>query len=209
MRFYDCKTAPSPRMVRIFIAEKSIELETVQIDLARGEHMSAEFARINPALDVPVLELDDGTCISQIDAICRYLEEVYPEPPLWGRTPAERGLVNMWNHQVMTNGFQAMAEAFRNATPGLANRALTGPHNYAQIPELAARGRQRMAHFFADMDAHLAASHYLVGDYLSISDLKLMALVDFAKWIKITLADTQVNLQRHYNEMSARPSAKV
>lgn len=209
MKFYDCATAPSPRRVRIFLAEKGIELETIQVDLAKGEQFSEEFKAINPLGEVPLLVLDDGTTISQVDAICRYLEEVYPETPLHGRTPVERAMVNASNHQLQMNGFTAGAEAFRNSTPGFKNRALPGPHNYSQIPELAHRGLQRLDHLFADLDAHLANSEFIVGDYYSIADITALCIIDFAKWVKKRIPEDCSNLQRWYDQVDSRPSAKA
>lgn len=209
MKFYDCATAPSPRRVRIFLAEKGIELETIQVDLAKGEQFSEEFKAINPLGEVPLLALDDGTTIGQVDAICRYLEEVYPETPLHGRTPVERAMVNASNHQLQMNGFTAGAEAFRNSTPGFKNRALPGPHNYSQIPELAHRGLQRLDHLFADLDAHLANSEFIVGDYYSIADITALCIIDFAKWVKKRIPEDCSNLQRWYDQVDSRPSAKA
>jgi len=209
MKFYDCATAPSPRRVRIFLAEKGIELETIQVDLAKGEQFSEEFKAINPLGEVPLLVLEDGTTISQVDAICRYLEEVYPETPLHGRTPVERAMVNASNHQLQMNGFTAGAEAFRNSTPGFKNRALPGPHNYSQIPELAHRGLQRLDHLFADLDAHLANSEFIVGDYYSIADITALCIIDFAKWVKKRIPEDCSNLQRWYDQVDSRPSAKA
>ena len=209
MRFYDCVTAPSPRRVRIFLAEKGVELETIQVDLAKGEQFSEEYKAINPLGEVPLLVLEDGTTISQVDAICRYLEEVYPETPLHGRTPVERAMVNASNHQLQMNGFTAGAEAFRNSTPGFKNRALPGPHNYSQIPELAHRGLQRLDHLFADLDAHLANSEFIVGDYYSIADITALCIIDFAKWVKKRIPEDCSNLQRWYDQVNSRPSAKA
>lgn len=209
MKFYDCTTAPSPRRVRIFMAEKGIEIETVQIDLANGEQFSEAFKAINPLCEVPLLVLDDGTSISQISAICRYLEEIYPDNPLLGRTPVERAVVESSNQQLQMNGFAAGAEAFRNATPGFKNRAMPGPHNYSQIPELAERGQQRLDNLFSDLEAHLANSEFIVGDYYSIADISALCVIDFAKWVKKRIPEDYSNLQRWYDQVSSRPSAKA
>ena len=209
MKFYDCTTAPSPRRVRIFMAEKGIEIDTVQIDLANGEQFSEEFKAINPLCEVPLLVLEDGTSISQISAICRYLEEIYPDNPLLGRTPVERAVVESSNQQLQMNGFAAGAEAFRNATPGFKNRAMPGPHNYSQIPELAERGQQRLDNLFSDLEAHLANSQYIVGDYYSIADISALCVVDFAKWVKKRIPEDYSNLQRWYDQVSSRPSSKA
>ena len=208
MKFYDCTTAPSPRRVRIFMAEKGIEIETIQIDLANGEQFSEAFKAINPLCEVPLLVLDDGTSISQISAICRYLEEIYPDNPLLGRTPVERAVVESSNQQLQMNGFAAGAEAFRNATPGFKNRAMPGPHNYSQIPELAERGQQRLDNLFSDLEAHLANSEFIVGDYYSIADISALCVIDFAKWVKKRIPEDYSNLQRWYDQVSSRPSAK-
>ena len=209
MKFYDCTTAPSPRRVRIFMAEKGIEIETIQIDLANGEQFSEAFKAINPLCEVPLLVLDDGTSISQISAICRYLEEIYPDNPLLGRTPVERAVVESSNQQLQMNGFAAAAEAFRNATPGFKNRAMPGPHNYSQIPELAERGQQRLDNLFSDLEAHLANSEFIVGDYYSSADMSALCVIDFAKWVKKRIPEDYSNLQRWYDQVSSRPSAKA
>ena len=209
MKFYDCTTAPSPRRVRIFMAEKGIEIETIQIDLANGEQFSEAFKAINPLCEVPLLVLDDGTSISQISAICRYLEEIYPDNPLLGRTPVERAVVESSNQQLQMNGFAAGAEAFRNATPGFKNRAMPGPHNYSQIAELAERGQQRLDNLFSDLEAHLANSEFIVGDYYSIADISALCVIDFAKWVKKRIPEDYSNLQRWYDQVSSRPSAKA
>lgn len=209
MKFYDYVKAPSPRRVRIFMAEKGIEIETVQVDLMTGEQMNADFSAKNPWLTVPVLELDDGTCISEIGACCRYLEETYPEPPLMGRDAKEKAVIEMWNHHMEADGFMAGSEALRNYAKGMKGRALTGPHNYEQIPELADRGKARLANFFGDLDARLGESKYIAGDDYTVADITALVTVDFAGWVKITPQDNQTNLKRWYDDVSGRPSAKA
>ena len=209
MKFYDYVKAPSPRRVRIFMAEKGIEIETVQVDLMTGEQMNADFSTKNPWLTVPVLELDDGTCISEIGACCRYLEEAYPEPPLMGRDAKEKAVIEMWNHHMEVDGFMAGSEALRNYAKGMKGRALTGPHNYEQIPDLAERGKMRLANFFGDLDARLGDSKYIAGDAYTVADITALVTVDFAGWVKITPQDSQANLKRWYEDVSGRPSAKA
>ena len=147
MKLYDCQTAPSPRRVRIFAAEKGIDLEKVEIDLRAGEQFSDEFRKINPDCVVPVLELDDGTRITEVMGICDYLESIEPEPGLIGRTPLARARVLEWNAKVEQQGLLAMADLLRNAAKGFRDRALTGATEYAQIPELAERGHRRVIEF--------------------------------------------------------------
>ncbi|MBT8089172.1 MAG: glutathione S-transferase [Gammaproteobacteria bacterium] len=207
MKFYDCRTAPSPRRVRVFLAEKGIDLETVQVDLGSGEQFSDAFRKINPDCVVPVLELDSGRCISEVLAICSYLEEVHPEPALLGNTAEERAVVLMWNAKVEQQGLLAMAEAFRNSSKALTNNALPGPDSYVQIPELAERGRTRVAKFMRNLDRHLADSQYVAGDFFSVADISAMVTIDFAAWIKIPVPDDAPNLARWYAQVSKRPSA--
>ena len=111
MKIYDFARAPSPRIVRIFMAEKGVEMKTIQVDLTSGEQMKPDFAAKNPWLTVPVIELDDGTCISEISACCRYLEEIHPDPLLLGCDAKDKALVEMWNHHMFQEGFMAVAEA--------------------------------------------------------------------------------------------------
>lgn len=207
MRFYDCKTAPSPRRVRVYLAEKGIEIETVQVDLGSGEQFSPAFRKINPDCVVPVLELEDGRCINEVIAICSYIEELNPEPPMFGCTPEDRAAVLMWNAKVEQQGLWAMADAFRNSTKGLINNALPGPDPYPQIPELAERGRIRVGRFFEKIDARLADNDYIAGNFYSIADISAMVVVDFAAWIKISLPEAADNLVRWYQSVSSRPSA--
>lgn len=209
MKFYDCKTAPSPRRVRIFLAEKGLDIETVQIDLRAGEQFSDAFRKVNPDCVVPALQLDDGSCISEALAICQYLEELYPNPPLFGRTPEERARSSMWNAKVEQQGLWAMADAFRNSAKGLADRAVTGPDAYPQIPELAERGRKRVQQFFRRLDDRLSETRHIAGDNYSIADISALVVVDFAQWIKIAPPDDARHLSRWYEEVSARPSAAV
>ena len=207
MRFYDCKTAPSPRRVRVFLAEKGIEIETVQVDLGAGEQFSEAFRKVNPDCVVPALELDDGNCISEVLAICQYIEEMHPEPALMGVTAEERARVSMWNAKVEQQGMWAMADAFRNSAKGLAGRAVTGLEAYPQIPELAERGRARVLQFFGRLDAHLGNNEFLAGESFSMADITALVFVDFARWIKIHVPDNASNLARWHVVVSKRPSA--
>ena len=207
LRFYDCKTAPSPRRVRIFIAEKGIEIETVQIDLGSGEQFSDTFRDINPDCVVPALQLDNGSCLSEVVAICHFLEAQYPAPALMGTTDDERARILMWNCKVEQQGLLAVADGFRNAAKGLKDRATTGPVSYAQIPELAERGRERVEQFFRRLDGQLADNEFIAGDNYSIADISAMVVVDFAARIKVALPEDSHNAQRWYESVSSRPSA--
>ncbi len=209
MKFYDCATAPSPRRVRIFAAEKGIDLPTVQVDLRNGEQFTDAFRAINPDCTVPALALDDGTVIADAVAICGYLEELHPDPPLLGTTAQERAVVTALNRQIERDGFFAAMEAFRNAAKGLKGRALPGPYDYEQIPELAERGRVRVEQFFRAMDARLADREFVAGSRFTIADISTLVLTELAGRAKLTPPEDCANLRRWYAAVSARPSAKA
>ncbi len=211
MKFYDCATAPSPRRVRMFIAEKGLtdDIETVEVNLRDQEQLGDAFRAINPYCTVPVLELDDSTRLHSTAGCCRYLEEAYPEPPLMGRTTVERAIVADLEWRMEIDGFLAAGEALRNAAKRLENRAIVGPDDYAQIPELAERGRQRVVCFLQRLDNILADRDYVAGDVFSIADITAFCTVDFAKWTKVDVPDDAANLQRWFASVSERPSAAL
>lgn len=209
MKFYDCSTAPSPRRVRIFLAEKGIAVPTVQVDLRNGEHLGATFRAINPDCTVPALVLDSGVTITDAVAICQYFEEVQPNPPLIGALAEERAVAIAWTRRIERDGFYAVMEAFRNSTPGLKGRAVPGPHDYAQIPALAERGRERVLHFFAWLDAHLERRAFVASEHYSIADITAQITVEFAKWAKLPIPTSRPHLARWFASVSARPCAKA
>jgi glutathione S-transferase len=209
MLLYDCVTAPSPRRVRIFLAEKGISVPTRQVDLRAGEQFGNIFRSINSEVTVPVLELDENVRISDIIGICRYFEEIAPTPALFGRTPVDKALVEAWQRWSDREGFYATMDAFRNSTPGLKERALPGPDNYSQCEELATRSRLRIISFFARLDKELAKKEFLAGDAFSIADITAMVSVDFAAWIKIVPPSQHSHLNRWLGIVRARSSASA
>src|SRR5215510_4685653 len=202
-----CATAPSPRRVRIFLAEKGLTVPTVQVDLRNGEQFTPAFRSLNPDCMVPVLELDSGAAITDIIAICRYFEELHPDPPLMGRSAEERAVIESWLRRIEWDGIYAAQEAFRNATPGLKGRALPGPVSLEQIPALAERGRLRLQHFFAWLDTRLADNEFVCGPHFTIADISGMVAVDFSAWAKLRPPEHLAHLQRWYKDVSMRPSA--
>ena len=209
MKFYDCATAPSPRRVRIFLAEKGLAVPTIQVDLRSGEHLKPAFRSINPDATVPALALDTGAVITDAVAICHYLEELHPDPPLIGATPQERAITIAWNRRIERDGFYAAMEAFRNATPGLKGRAIPGPDDYEQIPALAERGRRRVLRFFAWMNEHLAEREFVAGPRYSIADITTQITLEFARWAKLAVPDNCPRLAQWFAAVSSRPSAKA
>lgn len=205
MKFYDCSTAPSPRRVRIFIAEKGLDIPVVQVDLRSREQLGDAFRKINPHVTVPVLELDDGTRLLDSNSISLYLDETFPEPNLMGRDAKEKAVISGWNRVAEWDGLAAGAEALRNHAAGMKGRALTGPVDYEQIPELAVRGRQRAQHFLVELNNRFGESEYLAGERFTIADITAAVTVDFYKWIKVEIPDDANALRRWYDQVSARP----
>jgi glutathione S-transferase len=209
MKFYDCATAPSPRRVRIFLAEKGLTVPTVQVDLRNGDQFTPAFRALNPDCMVPVLELDSGVAVTDVIAICRYLEDLHPDPRLMGRSAEERAVIESWLRRIEWDGIYAVQEAFRNDAPGLKGRALPGPVSLEQIPALVERGRLRVQHFFAWLDAQLADNEFVCGPQFTIADISGMVAVDFSARAKLGPPEHLRHLQRWHKDVSARPSAKA
>jgi len=203
---YDCATAPSPRRARILLAEKGVAHETVQVDLRGGEQLGQAYRRINPHCTVPALQTGEGLLLTDNAAIAAWLEARFPDPPLLGTTPAEKAEIASWNWRIEFEGLQAIAEALRNGSPAMANRALPGPVDYAQIPELAERGRARVLRFFAALNERLAGREFVAADRFSLADINAVVAVDFARIIKIKPGDEHPQLQRWRTAMGQRPS---
>jgi glutathione S-transferase len=204
--FYDCATAPNPRRARLFLAEKGVLHETVQVDLRSGEQLGDAYRQLNPQCTVPALRLDSGLTLTDNAAIAAYLEAQYPEPPLMGRTPQEKAEIASLNWRMEFEGLMPIAEALRNSSPGMVDRALPGPVNYAQIPELAQRGLARAQRFFDSLDALLARRRYVAGEVFSVADITAVVAVDFARIIKLKPDERHPNLQRWRALLAERPS---
>lgn len=203
---YDCSTAPSPRRARILLAEKGVRHETVQVDLRAGEQLGEAFRRINPQCTVPALRTEEGTVLADNAAIAAYLEARFPEPPLFGVTPLEKAEIASWGWRAEFEGLLAIAEAMRNSSPAMANRALPGPVNYAQVPELAQRGLARLQQFFATLNERLAGRDYVAGDRFSVADITAVVAVDFARIVKVKPVEQHPEVARWRAAMAARPA---
>ena len=206
---YDCATAPSPRRARLLLAEKGIAHETVQVDLRNNEQLGEAFRKINPQCTVPVLRTDDRLLLTDNAGIAAYLEARYPAPPLLGRTPAEKAEVASWNWRVEFEGLLPIAEAMRNTAPSLANRALPGPMNHAQIPELAQRGLARLQQFLVTLNERLAEREFIATDRFSIADLTAVVAVDFARVVKVRPGEQHPHLLRWRARMAERPAMSL
>ena len=193
------------------MAEKGIEgVEIIQIDLGDNrENVGEEYRSINPSCTVPALVLEDGTLISESVAICRYFEEIQPNPPLMGRDAKEKALVEMWQRQVELQGYTPAGEAFRNYNKRFAGRALAGNDSYEQIPELVTRSRTRVERFFNLLNDHMESRKFIASDVFSIADITAYVMVDFAGWSKMGIAESQTHLKRWYDSIKARPSSNA
>lgn len=209
MHFYDCQTAPSPRRVRMFIAEKGMEIPRTEVDLRSGEQLKEPFLKVNPAATVPVLTTDDGTHLVTTAGCRAYLESVQPNPPLLGRTDTEKGVVADRIAAIESDGFMAVAECLRNTAKGMKDRALTGPVNYAQIPELGERGRTRATHFFSRLDAMIGEHPFVAGDAFTAADIDAFIFCEFSRWIKIEIPAELASLQRWLKAVGQRKSASL
>ena len=203
---YDCATAPSPRRARIFLAEKGIDYDTVQVDLRSGEQMGEAFRRVNPQCTVPALRTDHGLVLTDNAAIAAYLEARFPEPPLMGVTPDEKAEIASWNWRMEFEGLLAVAEALRNSAPAMANRALPGAVDFAQIPQLAERGLARVDQFFALLNERLAGREFIATDRFSVADITAVVAVDFARIVKRKPGEQHTELLRWRAGMAGRPS---
>ncbi len=209
LTLYDCATAPSPRRARILLAEKGVAHDTVQVDLRSGEHLGAAYRAVNPQCTVPALRTDDGLLLTDNAAITAWLEARFPQPPLLGSTPQEKAAIASWNWRMEFDGLLAVAEALRNSAPAMANRALPGPIDYAQIPALAQRGLARTQQFFGMLDERLAGREFIAADHFSIADITAVVTVDFARVVKIRPDERHPHLQRWRAAMSQRPSMSL
>ena len=206
---YDCATAPSPRRARIFLAEKGVPHGTVQVDLRSGEQMGEAFRRVNPQCTVPALRTEHGLVLTDNAGIAAYLEARFPDPPLLGATPEEKAEVASWNWRMEFEGLLAVAEAFRNGSPAMANRALPGPQDHPQIPALAERGLVRTQQFFDMLNERLAGREFIATDRFSIADITAVVAVDFARVVKARITEAHPYLMRWRAAMAERPSMSL
>ena len=203
MKLYDGGRAPNPRRVRIYLAEKGIDVPTEQVDLGALAQKSPAFTAINPLQRVPVLLLDDGTILSESIAICRYFEMLHPEPPLFGVGPKDAAIVEMWQRRVELHLLFPVAHVFRNSHPAMVKMEVP------QVPAWAEANKPRVAEFLEIVDKELAGRPFIAGDRYTVADITGLCAVDFMKPAKLAVPDHLTHLKRLHAEVSARPSAKA
>ncbi|PPR16492.1 MAG: hypothetical protein CFH33_00635 [Alphaproteobacteria bacterium MarineAlpha9_Bin3] len=209
MKIYEFRRAPNPRRVQMFLVEKNIDIEYVQVNVRNGENRESEYLAINPKSGVPALQLDNGNVISESMAICRYFDAIQPEPFIFGNSPEERGLVEMWNRKIEIEGMNPVGECLRNSSDAFKDKAVPDPRVTKQIPELAERGKMLGNRFLGDIDKKLSESKYVTGENFSMADINLYVFLDFASWIKVIPNDEHQNLLKWKELVSKRESAKV
>jgi glutathione S-transferase len=202
MKIFETRTAPSPRRVRIFLTEKNIPMEYVQLDIEKGENLSPQIRAKNPIGKIPILQLDDGVCISEAASICRYFEEIQPEPSLMGTTPLEKAQIDMWQRQVEMYLFMQVGMCFQHSTAYFKDR-MTPIKEYGEV------AGKNAVDFLKILDQRLGESKFIAGETFSIADITALCAIDFARVVKLKIADEQQNLQRWYQSVSSRPSAKA
>ncbi len=201
MKLFDGGKAPNPRRVRVFLAEKGIEVPLVPVDMGAMGHRAPEVADRNPLLRLPVLELDDGTVITESVAICRYFEEVQPQPPLFGAGALGRARVEEWQRRMELNLLMPVAQAFRHTHPAMAGWEVP------QIAEWGEANRPKALVFLSLLDRELAGREFAAGDAYSIADITGMIAVDFMKPARIAVPEELAHVRRWYAALRARPSA--
>lgn len=203
MKLYTFDPAPNPQRLTLFMKYKGIEIETHQVDWAKEEHLSDEYRAIVPDGTVPSLVLDDGTVLSEVVGICTYLEALYPEKPMMGTSALEKAQVISWDHKLFNMVFIAIAEALRNATPAFADRALPGPLNVPQIPDLVTRGKMRLNYAWEALDKTVPSQGFLAGAALSLADIDMMVCAGFSGWVKCAPPEELTRLHAYLRRVGA------
>ena len=203
MKLFDGGRAPNPRRVRIFLAEKGIAVPLVTVDMGAMEHRGANVTARNPLQRLPVLELDDGTVLCESVAICRYFEELHPEPVLFGRGALGRAQVEMWQRRLEFNLFLPVGQAFRHVHPAMKEWEVP------QVPEWGEANKPKALDFLVLLDAELALREFAAGDTFSIADITGLVAIDFMKPARISVPPELANVVRWHRALTARPSASA
>ena len=203
MKLYDGGRAPNPRRVRVFLAEKGIEVPLVPVDMTALGHKAPEIQQLNPLMRLPVLELDDGTVLTESVAICRYFEELHPEPALFGKGALGKARVEMWQRRMEINLMMQVGHAFRHIHPAMKEWEVP------QITEWGEANKPKVVEFLRLFDRDLGDRPFVAGDEYSIADITGMIAIDFMKPARIELPEECANVRRWYEAVKARPSAEA
>jgi len=199
MKLYDNPHAPNPRRVRMVLAEKGIAYDREELDLGAGDNLKVEFCAKNPFAKVPVLELDDGLCLSETPAICRYLDEISDEGSLFGKTPKERAIIDMWEHRMESMVLYPAMFAFQHITGFFKDRM-------TPVEEFGKESAKNFLKALPVLEAQLENNDWIAGSQFSIADITAICAIDFARIVKVRVGDEYPNIQRWYAAMKERPS---
>ena len=202
MILYEFAQAPNPRRVRIFLNEKGIDIPTEQVDLMKGDHKKDEYKKMSPLSQVPTLELDDGTYITESIAICRYFEALHPEPNLLGKDPKEIAIIEMWQRRIELLLMIGIANTYRHGHPAMAVLE-------DQVKEWSEASRPRVIKMLRWFDKQMENKEYMCLDRYTIADISALVCFDFAKWPKIDIPDDCNNLKNYYERLNSRASAST
>jgi glutathione S-transferase len=203
MRLYDAGRAPNPRRVRVFLAEKGLSLPLVPVDLGKLEHKTPAYVAVNPLQRTPALELDDGTVITESIAICRYFEELHPDPPLFGTGALERAVVEMWQRRLEFGLLGTVASVFRHLHPAMAEMEVP------QIRDWGESNKPKVIEFLRVVEDQLKERPFICGERFTVADITGLVGLDFMKPAKLSLPDEMTNVRRWHAALSARPSAQA
>lgn len=207
MKLYDFPLAANSQRVQIFLTEKGLTVPTVELNLREGAQFKEPFASLNPFHCVPVLELDDGTVIAESVSVCRYLEELHPEPSLFGRNAVERATIDMWNRRVEIDGFMPILHAVRNHLPNFKGRVIPGYRSeLPQLPAMVERGKDMLNVLLARIDPQLAKSEFIAGPAFSIADITGFFMMKMAKNLEMDIEGQYPNAYRWHQTLAKRPS---
>ena len=203
MKLYQNQLSPNSRRVRLCLAEKGLEIPLVPVDITRGESHTPDFLKLNPMGEVPVLELDDGTCIAESVAICRYFEALQPAPSLFGRTPKEIATIEMWQRRIELKWFGPLTQYWLHTSPMFSYRM-------KQIPEWADQNCKAVNEFVAWLDAEIAGREYMAGTDYGIADILALAAMDHGNGVVGLKTSAELkNLARWHQTVSSRPNANA
>ena len=203
MKLYDGGKAPNPRRVRIFLAEKGIEIPLIPVDMTALGHKSSEITNKNPLQRLPVLELEDGTIITESVAICRYFDELYPEKPLMGATAMEKAHIEMWQRRMELHLLMLVANVFRHAHPAMKEWEVP------QIAEFSEANRSKVMGSLSWLNQELADRNFIAGTQYTIADITAMVAIDFMKPARLEVPKEHATLLDWYSRVKSRPSADV
>jgi glutathione S-transferase len=202
MKLYDLKTGTNTRRVRIFLAEKGVKLPTVEVDMMKGENKSPDYLSKNPMGTMPLLELDDGTLLAESVAICRYIEELYPDPPLFGTTPIERAVIEMWNRRMEFELLRPIMDHFVHSSAFYKERV-------AQVADIAHHSHMHAEAKMRWLDGELAMRPFIAGDRYTIADITIQCALILGKNTGTPIAGDLQHLARWFGEVSKRPTARA